>query len=102
MAAVALMSTMVVGIASNSASATQISVCNYVLYISQSVAAGGLGGGYVDIGSQAFISGSFIENDSSLSPAITSLSGSLAYVNFVNSTGVAGTYAGWLNVETAC
>lgn len=102
MAAILLMSTIAVGIVSGPAYAAQISVCNYVLYISQNVPAGGVGGGYIDIGSQPFISGSFIESDSSLTPATTSLSGTLAYVNFSNSTGVTGTYAGWLNVETAC
>ena len=82
-------------------------ICNYVSYISQNVAPGGIGGLGINLSGHPYWSGSFVIDDANSGASLndwfsTSLSNGIGYVDFVNSYSTTTHYAGWVNVFFPC
>jgi hypothetical protein len=94
------------GVGLESAAAAPISVCNYSVGVSQTVANGSYVWAGIGTGGQSYINGSFIGNAATSttvpSTVQTYLNGSTMYVLFVNTTGATQTYNGWANFQTSC
>jgi hypothetical protein len=86
--------------------------CVSILAISQNVAPGALGGGFINIGSKPYWSGAFINNDNVSGAAIvsdvstiqytTSGGSHYAYVDFINPYSTYILYKGWIDVIHGC
>jgi hypothetical protein len=86
--------------------------CVSITHISQNVPPGGIGGGYINIGTASYWAGSFIiDTSASGAGLVTQFSTSYetlsngtinAYVDFVNPYSTYVVYAGWIDIIRSC